>query len=97
MKCSEVSIADVKLFCRVEDEAEDGLFSAILDAGKQFLLSQTGLTAEECDEKADLTLALLMVCEDFYEKRGYSMETGKTLNVNPAAKAIIDQYNMNIL
>lgn len=97
MKISEVGIADVKLFCRAEDnEDEETIFDAILKAGKQFILSQTGMTPEEADEKEDLTLAMLMVCADLYDKRGYSVEA-KTPGENPAAKAIIDQYNMNIL
>lgn len=97
MKMSEIGIEDIKEYCRVESGEEDNLFSVILDAGKQFIMSQTGMTAEECDEKADLTIALLLICSDLYENRVYSMTTGKTINVNPAADAIISQYCMNIL
>lgn len=98
MKISEVTIDDVKRFCRAEDSGEeDSIFSAILDAGKQFIQSQTGLTAEECDEKADLTLAMLMFCSDLYDNRNYSVAATKLPHENPAVKAIIDQYNMNIL
>ncbi len=99
MKISEVSINDVKQFCRAEDSGEDEniIFSAILDGAKQFVMSQTGLTAEECDEKEDLTLAMLMLCADAYDNRTYTVFQTKTPHVNPAAKAIIDQYNMNIL
>lgn len=97
MKMSEVGIADIKGYCRADDGEEDNLFSLILDAGKQFILSQTGLTAAECDEKADLTIALLLFCADLYDNRIYSMATGKTVNVNPAVDAIISQYCRNIL
>lgn len=97
MKYSEVTIQDVKEFCRIgEDcgEQEERILAAILNAGKQFILSQTGLAAEACDEKEDLSIALLLVCSDLYDNRAYSMEAAI---VNPAADAILSQYCMNIL
>lgn len=97
MKISEVTVQDIKDFCRIDAEGEERLLTAMLDAGKNFILSQTGLTEAECDEKEDLTLALLMLCSDFYDNRTYSLETGKIASVNPAVDAIISQYCMNIL
>ena len=99
MKMSEVTIAELKLYCRADDigDEEDSIFQGILEAGKQFVMSQTGMTAEECDEKADLTIAMLMFCSDLYDNRTYSVAATKTPKENPAVKAILDQYNMNML
>lgn len=97
MKVSEMCITDVMLYCRADSAEEEPIFSAILEAGKQFIQSQTGLTAEECDEKPDLSLALLILCAELYDNRSYSMETGKIVSVNPAVKAIIDQYCRTLL
>ena len=70
VKISDLTIEEVKLFCRAEGEAEeDILFAAIMDAGKQFIQSQTGMSEEEIDTKADLTLAFLMLAADMYENR----------------------------
>lgn len=92
----EITIEDLKLFCRIDDcGEEDAILFAILQAGKQFVLSQTGLTADEAENYPDLTLAILMFCSDLYDNRHYSTE--RKTNINPAVKAIIDQYCMNIL
>lgn len=99
VKISELTLEDVKLYCRAEGEAEeDILFAAIMDAGKQYIQSQTGMSEEEIDTKADLTLAFLMLAADMYENRTYTILTsGKTPNINPAASAIINQYCRIIL
>lgn len=40
VKISDLTIEEVKLFCRAEgEEEEDILFAAIMDAGKQFIQS----------------------------------------------------------
>lgn len=99
VKISDLTIEEVKLFCRAEGgEEEDILFTAIMDAGKQFIQSQTGMSEEEIDTKADLTLAFLMLAADMYENRTYTiLISGKTPNINPAASAIINQYCRIIL
>lgn len=99
VKISELTLEDVKLYCRAEGEPEeDILFTAIMDAGKQFIQSQTGMSEEEIDTKADLALAFLMLAADMYENRTYTILTsGKTPNINPAAAAIINQYCRIIL
>ena len=98
MKMSEIGLEQVRLFCRAEEmEEENPLLQTILDGARQFILSQTGMSAEECDQKEDLTLAMLMLCSDAYDNRSYTVFQAKTPYVNPAAKAILDQYNMHIL
>lgn len=96
---SAITLEDLKLFCRIDDSGEeDGILTAMLNAGKQFVLSQTGLTAEEADQYADLKIAVLMFCADLYNNRQYSTDrNAREPRVNPAVKAIIDQYCMNIL
>lgn len=95
-KISDITVEDLKVFCRIDDSGEeDQILATILRAGKQFVLSQTGLTAEQADTYSDLTLAVLMFCSDAYDNRHYSTE--KKSNINPAVKAIIDQYCMNLL
>ncbi len=95
MKISQVTIDDLKAYCRAED-GEESLFQAILAAGKDFIKGQTGLTEEEMDKYEDLTIALYILSAEWYENRAYTLIHAK-VTVNPAAKAIIDQYNMNIL
>lgn len=97
VRINEVTIETLKAYCRVDWTEEDDLFYAILTAGRQFILSQTGMTAAEADEKEDLTIALLILGTEMYENRSYTMSTNRTVNINPAVDAIIGQYRMNFL
>ena len=101
MKISQATELTVAAYIRedINDlEMEDvDILKAIMGAAKQFIVGQTGMTAEECDEKEDLTLAYLMICSDMWDNRYYSMPANKVAVLNPAAKAIIDQYQMHIL
>ena len=95
MKISELSIENVKTYCRAEDE-EDSVFEIILAACKAFIRGQTGLTDEEMDQYEDLTIAALILASDMYDNRTYQQKETK-VTANLAVKAIIDQYQMNIL
>lgn len=97
MKISEVDLNTIKAYCRVETTVEDDIFTAIREAAVQFIQSQTGMDAAQCDEKEDLTIALLMLCADLYDNRNYTNFSSKEMQVNPAAKAIIDQYCLHLL
>lgn len=97
MKLSEVTASDLKDYCHVEHDEEEVLFSAILSGVKQFIYSQTGMTAEECDEKEDLVLVLLLVGAEMYENRTYISSGSKEPQVNPAADAILSQYCLHIM
>ena len=93
MKVSEVTVAELKAYCRAEDE-EDGIFQIILDACKAYIIGQTGLTAEQMEQYEDLTMAILILGSDMYDNRTYHQ---KDMKANLAVKAIIDQYQRNIL
>lgn len=98
MTINEVKVEDLILFAKIDEVADEyTLLEAILEAGKQFILSQTGLTEEEANQKQDLAIAMLMICADMYDNRSYAMTVGKVPHINPAANAIINQYCRNIL
>ena len=98
MKLREVSAENLIRFGKIDDtDEETEVIEAIIEAGRKFVLSQTGLELEETDDKPDLAIAMLMVCVDMYDKRSYETETGKAPSVNLAAQAIINQYCRNIL
>ncbi|WMI81593.1 head-tail connector protein [Anaerotignum sp. MB30-C6] len=97
MKVSEVTIQDLKDYCRAEDDEENVLFSAILGAAKQFIKTQTGLDEAGMETKEDLAIVVLIIGAEMYENRTYTMSSNRTVNINPAAEAIIDQYRMNLL
>lgn len=97
MKVSEVTIEDLKEYCRVDGTEEDGIFRVILGGCKQFIKGQTGLDEETMDTKEDLTIALFILGAEFYENRSYTMTAGRAVSVNPAVNSILAQYCMHIL
>ena len=97
MKMSEVTVQTLKDYCRVDGDEENTLFESFLAAGKQYIMSQTGLTAEQCDEKADLAVALLVVCNDMYANRELTFHTGRVGTANRVVESILGQYCVNLL
>lgn len=94
MKISEVTLQDVKNYCKVEDNTEDSLFTIILTAVKNHIKSYTGLTYETMDTKEDLTMALLILVNEMYENRQYTVQNDK---INMVIKSILDSHCVNFL
>ena len=93
MKMSEVSVSDLMEYLR-EDE-ESPLLSSILDAGKKYILNYTGRTAEEIDESEEISIALLAVCADMYDKRGFISTAN--LYENPVVANILESHRVNFV
>lgn len=94
MKVSEVKINDLKDYCKVDGTDEDKIFTVILAACKQYIISQTGLTLAQADEKEDLPIALMVLANEMYENRNYTVKDNK---VNLVVDTIINQYRVNFL
>ena len=64
-----VSLAEAKLFLRVEHEAEDALILMLLEAAKEKVSAATGLSLD-AEAPAMLRLAMLKLLHDAYERGG---------------------------
>ncbi|MCI8285243.1 MAG: phage gp6-like head-tail connector protein [Firmicutes bacterium] len=93
MKWSEVNIKDVAEYLREDEETE--LLTPILAAARSYILGYTGLTAEEAEKYEDLSLALLAVCADMYDKRGATSTV--SLSENRLVSNILGMYSVNLL
>ena len=102
MKISEITAADVAKYLRLEsgeyDEVELG---AIMDAAKSYILHYTGLpeTAQEDGEKtiddyADFWIAYMVLCQDMYDNRAYTVENG---SVNRVVESVLGMHARNLL
>jgi len=62
-----VSLAEAKLFLRVEHDAEDGLIQTLIDAARARVEGETGMTLLSTSP-APLRLAILMLAMKAYER-----------------------------
>ena len=93
MKWAEVTTKDVAEYLREDEETE--LLTPILSAARSYILGYTGLTADEAEKYEDLSLALLAVCADMYDKRGATSTT--SLSENRLISNILGMYSVNLL
>ena len=96
MKLSEISADIVCRYIRLtDDDGEDkALIAGIMESARAYILSYTGLAAEEADEIADFQYAFLCLCSDMYNTRDMTVQQDK---LNPIAKCILDMHRTNCI
>lgn len=96
MKISQVTRQDLMEYAReYNDEAEvTKTFDNILVACKSYIKSYTGLSDDQMDTKEDLTIALMVLSNEMYENRLYTVQNDK---VNVVIKNILDMHSINLL
>jgi hypothetical protein len=97
MKLSEVTVGYVQDYLRLDDPTfvESTEIAVMLDNAKAYILSYTGLTAEEADEHEDLTDALMLIISDSFDNR--TMTFDKPVYSNKAVKQRLDLHSVNLL
>ena len=93
MVMSEITTQNVADYLRLDD-ATDQLLPDILSAAKNYVLSYTGQTAEELNKNPDISIAVMVLCQDMYDNR--SMYVDKN-NVNRVIDSILGMYRINFL
>lgn len=78
------------------DESKRRELLTFLDAAKQYVLSETGLTADEADEKDDLTVAVLILCQDMYDNRTRHLSSSVS-KPSDTLESILGFYRCNLL
>jgi uncharacterized phage protein (predicted DNA packaging) len=94
MIISEITIDNLKDYAHVYHNDDDQLFSSILPACKSYIKGYTGLSIDQMDEKEDLTIALMVLANEMYDNRTFSVENNK---VNTVIKSILDMHSINLL
>ncbi|MCJ8008115.1 head-tail connector protein [Lederbergia wuyishanensis] len=97
MKVSEVTIKELMEYAReynTEDPEVIKTFTTILAACKTYIKGYTGLDDKAMDMKEDLTVALMVLSNELYDNRTFTVENDK---VNIVIKSILDMHSINLL
>ncbi len=95
MKLSSITDQDVEEFLRLEPDTYSGsMMKAVREAAEHYILSYTGLSKEQADEKEDLYIAYMVLCQDMFDNR--SMYVDKN-NVNKVVESILCMHSVNLI
>ena len=90
MKISEITDQQIKEYCGMDDDAT--ILPIYKAAAKSFILSHTGITADELDMHDDLTIAYCVLINDMSCNRDYVV--GKNI-LNPTVSTILSMHSRN--
>lgn len=95
-KVSELSINDLANYLRLTEipVSDTTLLSSILEAAKSYVLTYTGRDEESADTFPEFTLAVLVLSEDLYDKRTYSVDKNEA---NKVVESILGMRSINLL
>lgn len=94
IKLNEITIEDLKKYSHVYHNEDNDLFTIILEACKSYILSYTGLAIEVASDKKELAIALLVLANEMYDNRSFTVENDK---VNPVIETLLSMHSINLL
>lgn len=97
MKLSEMDVPFVKEYLRQDGDEDDKLIGAILEGAKDYIVKYTGQSLEQLEESEDLTIAVLVLCAEFYDNRTINVNDRLNLRVNSILESLISRYSVNLL
>ncbi len=97
MKLSEMDVPFVKEYLRQDGDEDDKLIGAILEGAKDYIVKYTGQSLEQLEDGEDLTIAVLVLCAEFYDNRTISVNDRLNLRVNMMLESLIGRYSMNLV
>ncbi|MBP3380945.1 MAG: phage gp6-like head-tail connector protein [Ruminococcus sp.] len=96
MKISELTPDIVKDYCGIsDDDSDDIIEKLLLPAARKYITGYTGLTAEQCDEHEELSVACMVLVNDMFTQRDYTVSMHR--QVSPTVKTILDMYAVNYI
>lgn len=97
MKVSEIDVSKVGEFIRLDEDLvseEAGFLGTILEAARSYVKGRLALSDEELDLYPDISIAVLVVCQDLYDNRSIYTERSYA---NRTVDAIINMYAQNLV
>lgn len=96
MKINEISLQIVKDYCGISDSDSDEIIeNVMIPSAKSFILGYTGLSSEQVEKYDDFAFALLILVNDMYSNREYTLNVNR--QVNPAVKTLLGMHSVNYL
>lgn len=97
MKISEVTVDNLADYLRIDEasDIEKNELSVMKTAATAYILSYTGLTADEADGFEDLTMALYVVVAEMFDNR--NLQTKNAVNENKFVKQLLGMHAKNYL
>ena len=97
MKISEITLEIIKDYINAPEE-KDKTVQLLLDSSKHFIKNRTGISDDEkLDKYEDLTIALLVLCADFYDQRQFMSDNNTAVNTNKIVESILNMHSFNLL
>ena len=94
MRISDVTAEYALDYCGVSDAQETERINTCMTAAKAFILGYTGLDESNLDKYEDITAAYLVLINEMYTNRDYSVSiAGK----NPLVRQILALHSVNYL
>lgn len=96
MKMSELTPQIIKDYCGIsDDDSDDIIEKVLLPAAREYIRGYTGLTAEQCDDHEDISIACMVLVNDMFSQRDYTISMHR--QISPTVKNILCMYAVNYL
>ena len=94
---SLVTLSEVKLHCRIDNDEEDSLLNSYIAAADLYITNYCGQNFEELGTGVPMTIkcAALMVVAGLYENREMVSEGRYSFHLNPILESCLEQYRVN--
>ncbi len=93
MKVSELTPAIIKDFCGISDTDSDDIIAVLIPSAKAYIRDYTGLTNEQIDEHEDITYACMVLVNDMFTQRDYTLSLHKQVSLT--VKTILNMHSLN--
>jgi hypothetical protein len=96
VKISDITVQDLIEYAHESNDDTEivNTFTTILSSVKAYIKGYTGLTVEEMDTKEDLVIALMVLSNELYDNRAFTVQNDKA---NTVVKSILDMHSVNLL
>lgn len=95
-KVSNLTVSDLTEYLRIVevDPQETSFLSTVLEAAKNYAVSETGLALTTLDNYPEITLAVLAIAQDLYDNRSVYVDKA---NVSETISTILGLHRINLL